>query len=204
MRPDKYKHNYPSVTEILDLLDKPGLCYAYGYLGIQEMEKRKNSSQKIGHAVHGALEKYLRKQSYPEVTKDLSQHEIEMLMEFVNWCKKKKIKPHKKDLEREVYSHKYQYGGTLDCKFKNKIIDWKTDRPPKTEKEKSLVRVKYGLQNAGYALAVEEEDGVKINQAYTIRVSKQKEFAEYYFKSLTKYKKFFIYLRELYKEIYNK
>ena len=223
-RPKRYKLGYPGVTSVIGILDKPFLIPWHrkiwkilvadmfkkmnmslpmkeiieGINPFVECDRIKKESQDIGHDVHGALENWLKGATFEEVTKDLSLNEIGMLTKFVNGCKKHGFKPKPEDLERTVYCHDRKFAGTLDAKIIGLIADWKTDRTPTDEAQEREVRFKYGLQNAGYAIAVEEEDGEEINRAVTIRVSKDQEYAEYWFEDLTEYKRLFLNLREIY------
>ena len=47
---------YPSVTTILNIINKPALMYWYGKLGIAECTKIKNSAKKIGLKLHKYIE----------------------------------------------------------------------------------------------------------------------------------------------------
>jgi hypothetical protein len=171
--------------------------YAYGKLGIQEMERRKKLSQAVGHKVHEALELYLKGEPHREIVKGLSNEQVTMLLLFIDWCKKKRFKPTAENIEpyEGVHSKKYDYKGTPDA-WTTYLVDWKTDSKPTNKHDDKARAKKYQLQLAGYAIAIEEETGQKINSGYTVRVTKPKDDKPssrqvYYFRSLKKAKVIF-------------
>lgn len=74
------------------------------------------------------------------------------------------VKPVIKDIERQVYSERYQYGGTLDGIFGmpkgNAVIDWK-----------SSIDGRAVWQLAAYASAYEEMGNKKIDLGYAVQIS---------------------------------
>lgn len=207
-RPSRYKDNLPSVTGIVDIIDKPGLRYWYGKYGIQHCEAKKRESQNVGHGVHKAIESFLRGKPFSECSDKLSNDQRVMLSYLVEWCNKKKVKPIA--MEESIYSQRHKFAGTPDmiCTFNGgktlTLVDWKTDSMPRDKTEDREREAKYMWQLAGYAIAYEETYKVKINKGYTIRASKDLKFAEYEFKSLKEAKKEFLWLRQIYKKVKGK
>lgn len=207
-RPRKYKHNYPSVTEIVDIIDKPGLRYWYGKYGTKVCEKKKRDSQGVGHGVHKGIEKFLQGVPFDEAATALSNDQRIMLSYLTDWCSKTQIKPIA--MEEVLYSKKYEYGGTPDvvATFDGgktlTLVDWKTDSVPRDGAETKEREAKYGWQLAGYAIAYEEMKKVRINYGIIVRASKDLRFSVIRFESLTDAKKEFKMLRKIFRRIKGK
>lgn len=221
-RPSRYKKGYASVTEIIGIIDKPGLRYWYGKFGTSACEAKKKSSQNVGHNVHAGIEKFLRGTLESECGKDMTNDQKIMLSHLTDWCRRKKIKPialeevlvyeckEHKEPDPKCWKCQFPFAGTPDviCTFNGgksiSVVDWKTDSMPKTKADTRERVAKYGWQMAGYAIAYEEQFKVKINKAYVIRASKDLQFAEYYFSDLKQSKKEFKMLREIFRTVRGK
>ena len=207
-RPKKYKNNWPSVTGIVDIIDKPGLRYWYGKYGTKECEKKKRQSQSVGHGVHKAIEEFLRGKPFDECAAALTNDQRIMLSYLTDWCSKTKIKPIA--MEEVLHSEKLKYGGTPDviATFDGgktlSIIDWKTDSVPRDKAEMREREAKYVWQLAGYAIAYEEMHKVRISKGAMVRASKDLKFSVIKFDNLTDAKKEFKMLRKIYKRIKGK
>lgn len=207
-RPSRYKHNYPSVTEIVDIIDKPGLRYWYGKYGIQHCEQVKRDSQKVGHGVHSGIERFLRGKPFSECSEGLTNDQTVMLSYLVEWCNKTHIKPIA--MEEPLYSKKFQFAGTPDvvATFNGGkslyLVDWKTDSMPRDASEDRERQAKYMWQMAGYSIAYKEAFDVSINKAFIVRASKDLKFQEYQFKNLSDARKEFLWLREIFRRVKNK
>ena len=207
-RPARYNHGFPSVTGIVDIVDKPGLRYWYGKYGTQHCEKVKRESQGVGHGVHAGIEKFLRGKPFSECSEKLTNDQKVMLSYLVEWCNRKHIKPIA--MEEPLYSMKHEFAGTPDvvCTFNGGktlyLVDWKTDSMPRDKAEERERLAKYAWQMAGYSIAYNETYKVVINKAYIIRASKDLQFAEYHIKNLIKPRKEFLWLREIYRRVKGK
>jgi len=204
----RYKNDDPSVTSIIDIIDKPALRYWYGRYGISHCEKIKKTSQAIGQKVHKAIEKYLECRVFSECIDGLDNDQQVMLSHLTNWVNKKKLKVISQ--EEALHSVKYKYNGTPDVVGTMNggktviIVDWKTDSTPRTTAEERERVLKYKWQLSGYAIAYQETFSVKVNQGWVVRVSKKLEFKDYHFPTLTEGKKQFKQLREIYKVLKGK
>jgi len=207
-RPARYKHNYPSVTGIVDIIDKPGLRYWYGTHGTAHCEQVKRDSQSIGHKVHSGIEKFLRGKPFGQASEGMTNDQMVMLSHLVEWCNSKKIKPI--SMEEPLYSKQHKFAGTPDviCTFNGgktvTLVDWKTDSTPRDKAGEREREAKYLWQMAGYSIAYKETFDVFINKAYVIRAGKDLKFQEYYFPNLAVGRKEFLWLREIYKRIKGK
>jgi len=207
-RPKKYKHNYPSVTQIVDIIDKPGLRYWYGKYGIQECEKKKRTSQKIGHDVHKAIERFVQGESFENVSAGLTNDQLVMLSYLTSWVEKNKVKP--LSMEGALYSHVVKFAGTPDlvCNLNSKktpvLVDWKTDSVPRDKAETRERNAKYLWQLAGYSIAYEETYGVCVNSGIIVRSSKNLQFEEIKFPRLAEGRREFKMLREIFRRVKGK
>lgn len=207
-RPKKYSHGYPSVTEIVDIIDKPGLRYWYGKYGTRECEEKKRQSQKIGHTVHKAIERFVRGASFDEVSEGLTNDQRVMLSYLTDWCSKNKPKPI--HMEGALYSHEYKFAGTPDlvCNIAGRktpvLVDWKTDSVPRDKAEERERIAKYLWQMAGYSIAYEETHGVLINTGLIVRASKSLQFSEVKLPKLAEGRREFKMLREIFKRVKGK
>jgi len=207
-RPKKYKHNFPSVTQIVDIIDKPGLRYWYGKYGIKECEAKKRSSQKIGHDVHKAIERFVKGVPFDEAREGLNNDQLVMLSYLTDWCSKNDPKPIK--MEEALYSHVYKFAGTPDlvCSINGRktpiLVDWKTDSAPRDKAEARERNAKYLWQMAGYSIAYEETYGVCVNSGIIVRASKDLRFEEVKFPRLAEGRREFRMLREIYRRVKGK
>lgn len=207
-RPKRYKNNYASVTEIVDIIDKPGLRYWYGKFGTKECEKKKHDSARIGQAVHKAIEKFVTGVSFKEVSEGLTNDQVVMLSYLTDWCSRNKPKP--MDMEEALYCKEYGFAGTPDliCHIEGRkspvVVDWKTDSPPRDKASTRERHAKYLWQLSGYAIAYEEVHGVRIDTGIIVRAAKNLSFEEIKFSKLAEGKKEFKMLREIYKRIKGK
>ena len=204
MRDENVYKGYPGVTTVVDLLDKPGLRYAYGFYGTVEMERRKKKSQDIGHKVHKAVEEWLKGARYVDIVSTFETNQALMVKNIADWCAVNRLDVQL--MEKSLIDEELGFAGTADvigklnAKDELYVIDWKTDSTPKSSKDKAERNFKYGLQLAGYALLYSKHLGVKINKGVIVRSGKTGDFAAFPFKSLTRYKKIFKGLLQIYNE----
>jgi ATP-dependent exoDNAse (exonuclease V) beta subunit len=209
-RPSKYRHGYPSVTQVVDIIDKPGLRYWYGKYGTRACEEKKRTSQSIGHGVHRGIERFLKGASFEEASESLDNNQKVMLSYLTEWCSK--MQPKVILMEEPLYSHEHQFAGTPDlvCTLDKgrtlTIVDWKTDSVPRDKAEEGERSIKYLWQMSAYAIAYREMFKVSIRKACIVRASKDLQFAEYWYerKDLREGMKDFKMLREIFRKVKGK
>lgn len=201
-RPDKYEHNYPSVTEIVDLACRPDLNWWYGKNGWAHCERVKKESQEIGHGVHAAIERYVKGDPFSKAAEGLSDQQKLMLSPLASWVEDEKVIFD--STEETLYDNENKFAGTYDGTARIKtvpwIVDWKTDSTPDTKAHDRDREFKYKLQAAGYSILLKADRNIDIPRAKVVRSSKKYEFKVYTFEDLTLYKRLFLNLREVYKE----
>ncbi len=153
----------PSVTQVLNIINKPFLHLWRGKLGNAECDRIVRESQETGHLVHEAIESYFRGEDIP----DLPQKEAKMFSLVKGWALESKFTP--TELELHVKSEKYGYHGTMDAigKFDDGLLvitDWKTS---------SGINDEYAIQLSAYAQAYKEETGTEVTDGCIVRVDKK-------------------------------
>lgn len=196
---DDDKHSYtidgkivPSVTKILNVINKPNLLYWAVNSAIRNLQsnispktkyteenlgvilnnarntpnKIKNTSAKLGTKVHKALELIIDSNKKQEEITDERVKDI--IMKFMEWWQTEKPDLVFVESERPVYSPSLNYCGTFDfiAKEGEDIIigDFKTS---------NNVYPEHYLQTAAYQKAFEEETKTKVTKRMIIRIDKE-------------------------------
>lgn len=151
---------WPSVTEIIALLNKPFLAIWRGKIGNAEADRIARASAAVGTEVHELIEKTLGKglDKAPSTTKVESIYRA-----WLDWWQSQSYLV--KELEIKVYSKKKKFHGSFDAvlMFGDTpiLVDWKIT--------KSADHFRY-LQLAGYAYAYYEMFKVKINDGLIVMI----------------------------------
>lgn len=181
---------WPSVTEVISVLDKSFLAYWRGKIGNQEADRISRESAAKGSKVHELIETFLRDGQVG--TCGLSEDVKGLFEVWYDWWSRQTY--HVVALEQKVFSKKHKYAGTFDCVLEKRgkyyLTDWKVS--------KSDDHYRY-LQLSGYALAHAEQNGGKIKKGLIVRVDPvKKEVIETFIPNLWKYTKLFQYCRILF------
>jgi len=131
----------------------------------------------IGTVVHSLIESFLKGEPIIEPT---DPKVINCWQLFLNWWKESKYEV--VELEKKIYSKKWNYAGTFDVIVKDDkenlvLIDFKTS---------NHLSFDYNLQVNAYKVAYEEETGLKIRKAMLVRLPKNESNLEIKFVPLTK------------------
>lgn len=182
---------YPSVTEIIGILNKPGLSRWREWKGTKEADRISNEAADIGRQVHAAIEKFLT-----GGTVTFCGADDKVKPPFVAWFEWWKTANYEiRAQELKVISKKHLYGGTLDCILQHKetghtvVVDWKVSNNDD--------RIRW-LQLAGYAQAYFEETGIKILTGLIVRIDKKGKVHVKEVKSLWRYVPVFLACRKIY------
>lgn len=159
-------HQYPSVTTILSIVNKPQLDIWRGKLGNEEADRLMNEAGDIGTAVHDGIHA-MNMGGLPDDPLPLVS---EILHTYANWAQAniEEIL----HVEEPVYSHRNRFAGTPDliCRMNGDerlcLIDFKTSKGIWPEME---------LQLAGYSIAVCEEHTEKYQNMRRLIVRLDKE-----------------------------
>jgi hypothetical protein len=151
--PHKEVTGYPSVTQVINVLDKPGLCMWYGKLGTAECNKIKNEAAKFGTHVHTLIEHELTVAALP-LDFEPTPEELACVTNFIEWYKTSNLTPISMEPEDAVISKTYGYQGTWDFIGRKDgtilVADWKTS---------NQLYDTVGLQLAAYAQLYGESQG---------------------------------------------
>ena len=226
MRPKRYREGYISVTEVIAMIGKPWLA-SWGYKTVAEKFKElvlkygvkdnidlyvkiakaepirfRDQCAAIGKRVHNGVEIYLDTEDFSKASeKCKDDNEILILKEFVDYLSTQTYKE-KKFIEVPMYSEIHGFAGTPDLLCETKLgwelRDWKI----KTVQDKNEL----GMQMGGYAIVAEEEEGVKVVRAEGKRVGRDcsTDKTPLVFENIDEWKKKFLRLREMYRDLYNK
>lgn len=158
---------YPSVTQILSVIDKPALRYWFGkqvyqavalnpdmneQQALAEPYKVSESAKDRGSAVHDIVEAWENTGKVVGLEGQFKGY----AQAFESWIKSNNIKL--LEHERSVYSKKYRYAGTLDLLVKVNGFDKPTLIDVKTGKD---IYAEAHLQVSAYKQAL-LEDGVEL------------------------------------------
>lgn len=152
--------DWPSVTEVLSILDKPFLARWRGKIGNEEADRISRESAAVGTEVHRLIEETLGQgiSSPPSSTKVES-----IFRAWVEWWQSQSYLV--KATEVKVISKKKKFHGTFDGVLmvgdQKLLVDWKIS--------KSDDHFRY-LQLAGYAYAYNEMFKEKIDDGLIVRV----------------------------------
>jgi hypothetical protein len=127
-------------------------------------EEIKKDAGLVGTVVHGLIEDFLKGKKIPQQSDDKV---INCWNLFLDWWNKQEYQV--VELEKKVFSKKYNYAGTLDLVLKDKngnliLADIKTS---------NHISFDYTLQLNAYKQAYEEETKLKISKGLIIRLPKK-------------------------------
>jgi len=170
----QYNNEFPSVTQVLDVLRKIGLEMWFKMNTLEFINKESSKGKLVGTQIHDAIESYI-------TTGDI-KFETEYPDEVTNALKgfmlfKKdhpEIKLHKSEMMLTSEIHKFN--GTMDCLAEIDGVmvcfDWKTGQAK--EKEKPDIYQEYKTQVSAYTNAYNEVNKTNINRAFVLSLAKDK------------------------------
>jgi ATP-dependent exoDNAse (exonuclease V) beta subunit len=185
---------YPSVTEILKVINKPELVEWFKRTNFSEIVEKSEKATNIGDIVHDAIHKLLKGERVEIKIKPEYVSSVQNCVSaFLDW--KKKCGVEVVETEKLVVSKKHFYAGTFDFvgKVDGKIVlaDWKTS---------SAIYKEYFVQVAAYKVAYEEMTGQKVDECWVIRFGKNTaDFEAKKVEDLDKLFTLFLYAYELWK-----
>lgn len=163
---------YPSVTTVLDAIEKPGLEAWKLAVGAKKADKIKKEAAERGTLVHEICEQYVLNNDIEQLIEE-NDDAIGIMFN--------KIKPRLKKVgvvhgvELQMYSDKLGLAGTADliCEYNGvlSVVDFKTSTNNK-EKDSDQVQ-QYFAQAAAYAYMFYEHTGLFPEQAVIIMASEK-------------------------------
>ena len=146
-----------------DPLDRAGLERIFK-TAKEKTNKIKEDAGLVGSVVHGLIEDFLKGK---EIPKQSDKAVVNCWNLFLDWWNKGEYTV--VELEKKIYSKKYDYVGTLDLVVKDKkgnlvLMDIKTS---------NFITFDYFLQLNAYKFAYEEETGSKVSKSFIVKLSKK-------------------------------
>lgn len=169
-----YQNEYPSVTQILDVLRKAGLENWFKYNTPQFIKEKSEKGKLIGTQIHEAIHAYIEtgKTSVETQYADEVSNALKSFMLF----RKERPDICLKNAEMPLTSEQHKYNGTLDCEALKAetpvIVDWKTGEAK--DKEKPTIYDEYKYQVAAYVKLFNEVKGADIKDAVIVALAKDK------------------------------
>lgn len=160
---------WPSVSEIVNVMEKRHLYKWYGTLGWEACEKIKDESAERGSLLHKDVETAV--QNYA-VGNDVSASN-EFVDAAIRWCELTGFMP--ESFETYVRSNEHRYGGTYDCLgtmphiSAKVLVDWKFT---------GAIFPSNALQGVGYAKAIGESSYAHVGEFRVIRFYELKKPAK--------------------------
>ena len=130
----------------------------------EKTNKIKEDAGLVGTVVHGLIEDFLKGKDIP---KQSDPAVVNCWNLFLDWWNKQEYEV--VELEKKIYSKKYNYAGTLDLVVKDKkgnlvLMDIKTS---------NFISFDYFLQLNAYKFAYEEETRSKVSKSFIVKLSKK-------------------------------
>jgi hypothetical protein len=175
----QYNNNYPSVTQVLDVLRKPGLEAWFKYNTIQFINNETTKGKEIGTIIHQAIQDHieLREVKVDTMYPDEVMNALKAFMQFKKDHPEFKLRRSEMMLTSEVH----KYNGTLDCEAERDgellIADWKTSKVK--DKDYPDIYDEYIYQVAAYVAAYNEINKTTINRAIIVSLAKDKPVYNY-------------------------
>lgn len=179
MSKKRYDNKFPSVTEVLSYIRKPGLEYWFKNNSAQECEKISARSKEIGTQIHKAIEHSILKTPFTTETEYYS--EVSNALTAFNKFRSEVVDDFTFS-EMKLTSETLGLNGTIDCikEIDNKvtILDWKTGECK--GKEAPPIYTEYLLQvSAYYHLYHVTSPEKAIEKALVVSLAKDKPVYNY-------------------------
>lgn len=165
-----YDNNFPSVTQILDVLRKPELEYWFRMNTPEFCNEESKRGKEIGTTIHEAIQSYIETGT-AKIETTYAEEVSNALKSFMKFREANSSFPLKR-AEIALTSEKYKFNGTIDCLSDNLILDWKTGKCKDEEKPKIYSSYKY--QVAAYVKLYNEFYAKNIERAIIVSVAKDK------------------------------
>lgn len=166
-----YENEYPSVTEILNVLRKIGLEAWYKYNTIKFINEESAKGKLIGTQIHEAIQSYIET-GVASVETEYDEEVTNALKSFMLFREEHpEIKLTLAEIPLTSLIH--GFNGTIDAPCPPELNDWKTAKCK--EKEKPEIYLEYKYQTAAYVhLWNEHHPDSLINKVNIVALAKDK------------------------------
>lgn len=170
----QYNNDYPSVTQVLDVLRKIGLEMWFKQNTLEFINSESAKGKLIGTQIHEAIQSHIEAQEV-KVETEYPDEVMTALKSFMLFKKEHpEIRLHKSEITLTSKNHKYN--GTLDAvgeiEGKQIIFDWKTGQAK--DKDVPDIYPEYVYQVSAYVNAYNEINGTSIDSALIVSIAKDK------------------------------
>jgi CRISPR/Cas system-associated exonuclease Cas4 (RecB family) len=176
----KYNNEFPSVTQVLDELRKPGLEWWFKKNLPDFIEAEGKRSKEIGTQTHEVIQGYIETgvakvdTQYPEEITNTLKSFMLFRQEHPNVLLKKS--------EIQLTSEKYKFNGTIDCiaevDGKMVVADWKTGKAK--EESSPAIFPEHKYQVSAYVYLYNEALKEKVDLAIIVTLAKDKIGYDWY------------------------
>jgi len=175
-----YQNDYPSVTQILDVLRKIGLEMWFKFTPIKEINAKSEKGKLIGTQIHEAIHIYIET-GKTEVKTEYAEEVSNALKSFMLF-RKEHPEIVLKNAEMPLTSEIYKFNGTLDCEAARDLapilLDWKTGVAK--EKDKPAIYDEYKYQVSAYDYLFQEIKQIKPMADIIVCLAKDKIAYNFY------------------------
>lgn len=175
-----YNNDYPSVTQILDVLRKVGLEMWFKFTPIREINTKSEKGKLIGTEIHEAIHIYIETGK----TKVETEYAKEVTFALKSFMLFRKEHPEiaLKNAEMALTSEKHKFNGTLDCEAARDLapilLDWKTGEAKK--RDKPVIYDEYKYQVSAYDYLFQEVKEIKPMADIIVCLAKDKIAYNFY------------------------
>lgn len=169
-----YQNDYPSVTQVLDVLRKIGLENWFKFNTPRFIKDKSDKGKLIGTQIHEAIHTYIETGK----TKIETEYPDEVTNALKSFMLFRKEHPEitLKNAEMALTSGIHHYNGTLDCEAERNgapiLLDWKTGEAK--EKEYPTIYDEYKYQVSAYDKLFEEIKQIKPMADIIVSLAKDK------------------------------
>lgn len=175
-----YQNDYPSVTQILDVLRKIGLEWWFKVNTPQFIKDKSDKGKLIGTQIHEAIHTYIETNQVKVETQ--YAQEVTFALKSFMLFHKEHPEIALKNAEMALTSEIYKYNGTLDCEAARDsapiLLDWKTGEAK--EKDKPLIYDEYKYQVSAYDYLFQEIKQLKPMANIIVCLAKDKIAYNFY------------------------
>ena len=163
-------NGYPSVTQVLGILRKPGLEQWFLSNTRKFCMEQSNRGKLIGSQIHSIIQQYIETGK----AKIETEYKGEVTNALKSFMLFRKEKPDiiLKRAEIPLTSEKYKFNGTIDCLSDNMIADWKSAQAKDNDKptiyDESLSQV------SAYVYLYNEINNTNIDKAIIVSIAKMR------------------------------
>lgn len=170
----QYNNDYPSVTQVLDVLRKHGLEAWFKMNTLEFINAESTKGKLIGTQIHDAIQSHIEAQEV-KVETEYAEEVMNVLKGFMLFRREHlEIKLHKSEILMTSEVHKVN--GTMDCLGEidgvQVVFDWKSGVAK--DKDKPSIYPEYITQVSAYTKIYNEINGTNINRAFILSLAKDK------------------------------